>query len=228
MLSKGDAVFALIGQDRGAQSDYVVVKAVELVAAPKSIDMVRAAAVPLVAMTAWQGLFDQGGLSQGQRVLIHGGAGGVGHMAIQFAKAKGATVFATAAADDLEFVRRLGADTAIDYKSERFEDIARDIDLVFDLVAGDTQDRSWTVLREGGIMVSTLAEPDQRQGCRAQGACRAPLHGAAQRGATGRGRRPDRRRQGQGNVLSETLPARSCAGRVPAACNGAAYEARSC
>jgi NADPH:quinone reductase-like Zn-dependent oxidoreductase len=160
MLSKGDAVFAHIGFDRGAQSEFVIVKAVELVEAPKSIDLVHAGAVPLAGMTAWQGLFDHGGLAEGQRVLIHGGAGGVGHLAIQFAKAKGATVFATAGADDLDFVRELGADTAIDYKNERFEEIATDIDVVFDLVGGDVQERSWSVLREGGIQVSTLAPPD--------------------------------------------------------------------
>lgn len=163
MLSKGDPVFAFIGQDRGAQSDYVMVKAVELVAAPVSIDLVHAAAVPLAAITAWQGLFHYGGLSDGQRVLIHGGAGGVGHLAIQLAKAKGATVFTTCSGRDLDFVRELGADTAIDYKNERFEDIARDMDVVFDLVAGETQDRSWAVLREGGIMVSTLKQPDQQK-----------------------------------------------------------------
>ena len=161
MLSKGEPVFAFIDQDRGAQSDYVVVKAIELVAAPKGIDLIHAAAVPLAAMTAWQGLFDHGRLEAGQRVLIHGGAGGVGHFAIQLAKAKGATVFATASADDLDFVRELGADTAIDYKNERFEDVATNIDVVFDLAAGETQDRSWAVLREGGIMVSTLVEPDK-------------------------------------------------------------------
>lgn len=159
-LSKGDAIFAHIGFDRGAQSEFVIVKAVELVAAPKSIDLVHAGAVPLAGMTAWQGLFDHGGLAEGQRVLIHGGAGGVGHLAVQFAKAKGATVFATAGADDLDFVRELGADTAIDYKDERFEDVASDIDVVFDLVGGDVQERSWSVLREGGIQVSTLAPPD--------------------------------------------------------------------
>ena len=163
MLSKGDRVFAHIGFDRGAQSDYVVVKAVELVAAPTSIDLVQAGAVGLAAITAWQGLFDHGGLESGQRVLIHGGAGGVGHFAVQFARARGAEVFVTAGADDLDFVRDLGADTAIDYKNERFEDVARNMDVVFDLVGGDTAERSWGVLREGGILVSTLAEPDPAQ-----------------------------------------------------------------
>ncbi|WP_242146231.1 YbhB/YbcL family Raf kinase inhibitor-like protein [Sphingomonas sp. BAUL-RG-20F-R05-02] len=163
MLSKGDRVFAHIGFDRGAQSNYVVVKAVELVAAPASIDLVQAGGIGLAAMTAWQGLFDHGGLGAGQRVLIHGGAGGVGHLAVQFARARGAEVFATAGPDDLDFVASLGADTVIDYKNQRFEDIARGVDVVFDLVGGDTTERSWAVLREGGILVSTLAEPDQAQ-----------------------------------------------------------------
>lgn len=163
MLRKGDPVFAFIGFDRGGQSEYVVVKALELAAAPASIDLVHAAAVPLAGMTAWQGLFDHGGLQAGQRVLIHGGAGGVGHLAVQFAKAKGATVFATAGTDDLDYVRSIGADTAIDYKNQRFEDVATDIDLVLDLVGGETQTRSFAVLRDGGTLVSTLdvAEPDK-------------------------------------------------------------------
>lgn len=163
MLRKGDAVFAFIGFDRGGQSDYVVVKALELAAAPTSIDLVHAAAVPLAGMTAWQGLFDHGGLQAGQRVLIHGGAGGVGHLAVQFAKAKGATVFATAGTDDLDYVRSIGADTVIDYKKQRFEDVASDMDLVLDLVGGETQTRSFAVLRAGGTLVSTIDvdEPEE-------------------------------------------------------------------
>lgn len=163
MLRQGDPVFAFIGFDRGGQSEYVVVKALELAAAPASIDLVHAAAVPLAGMTAWQGLFDHGGLQAGQRVLIHGGAGGVGHLAVQFAKAKSATVFATAGTDDLDYVRSIGADTVIDYKNQRFEDVATDIDLVLDLVGGETQTRSFAVLRDGGTLVSTLdvAEPDK-------------------------------------------------------------------
>ena len=161
MLSHGDKVFAHIGFDRGAQAEFVVVKANELVAMPGNLDFVQAAAVPLAAMTAWQGLFDKGGMQSGARVLIHGGAGGVGMFAVQFAKAKGATVFATAGEDDLHFVRSIGADTAIDYKNEKFEEIATDIDLVFDLVDGETRERSWGVLKRGGILVSTLSEPDQ-------------------------------------------------------------------
>ena len=157
---QGDRVFAHIGFDRGAQADYVVVKTDELAAMPSTLDFTAAAAVPLAAMTAWQGLFDHGGMTAGQRVLIHGGAGGVGMFAIQFAKAKGATVLATASADDLDFVRSIGADTAIDYKNEQFEDVAHDIDLVLDLIGGDTRARSWGVLKKGGILVSTLDDPD--------------------------------------------------------------------
>lgn len=161
MIAKGDRVFAFIGTDRGSCAEFVVVKAIEMVAVPDEIDPVQAAAAPLAALTAWQGMFDHGGLEAGQRVLIHGGAGGVGHFAIQLAKARGATVVTTASGDDLDFVRELGADIAIDYKTERFEDVAKDIDLVFDLVGGETQERSWSVLKQGGIMVSTVQEPDQ-------------------------------------------------------------------
>jgi len=163
MLSHGDRVFAFIGQDRGAQSGYVVVKAVELVAMPANVDFAAAAGAGLASMTAWQGLFDHGQLQPGHRVLIHGGAGGVGHVAVQLAKWKGATVLATAGKDDLDFVRSIGADEVIDYKSQRFEDVATDIDLVFDTQGGETQDRSFAVLRPGGALVSTL-EPNQAKG----------------------------------------------------------------
>lgn len=160
-LGEGARIYANIGFDRGAQAQFVIVKATELAAMPKTLDFVAAASVPLVALTAWQGLFDHGGLTSGQRVLIHGGAGGVGMLAVQFAKEKGATVFATAGADDLDFVRGIGADTVIDYQHERFEEIAADIDVVFDLIDGETRERSWGVLKQGGMMVSTLSEPDR-------------------------------------------------------------------
>ncbi|MER8769713.1 NADP-dependent oxidoreductase [Mesorhizobium sp. M0092] len=115
--------------------------------------------MPLAGLTAWQGLFDHGGLKSGQRVLIHGGAGGVGHLAVQFAKVAGAFVATTVSAQDFNFVRALGADQAVDYKNQRFEEVVEDVNLVFDLVAGETQDRSWDVLKPGGTLVSTLSEP---------------------------------------------------------------------
>ena len=102
-------------------------------------------------------------LQAGQRVLIHAGAGGVGHLAVQFAKARGAHVIATVSADDVAFARSLGADEVIDYKAERFENKLRDIDLVYDLVGADTQERSWSVLKKGGALVSTVQEPSQEK-----------------------------------------------------------------
>jgi NADPH:quinone reductase-like Zn-dependent oxidoreductase len=159
----GDAVYALLGPDRGAFAEFVILKAAEAAAKPERLSFGEAAAVPLAALTAWQGLFDHGRLAAGQRVLIHGGAGGVGHFAVQFAKARGATVLTTVSGADLDFARQLGADQAIDYRAQRFETIARDIDLVFDLVGGDTQERSWAVLKPGGILVSTLGQPPQEK-----------------------------------------------------------------
>lgn len=160
-FSQGDAVYAMLDGGSGGYAEYVTVKADACSRKPKRLDHSAAAAVPLAGLTAWQGLFDEGNLHAGQRVLIHGGAGGVGHLAIQFAKAKGATVCTTVSTQDVKFVRSLGADEVIDYKSERFEDNLHDVDLVFDLVAGDTQERSWAVLKDGGTMISTLAKPSE-------------------------------------------------------------------
>ena len=160
-LHQGDEVYAMLDGGPGGYAEYVTVKANLCAAKPKKLDYAAAAAVPLAGLTAWQGLFDQGHLLAGQRVLIHGGAGGVGHFAIQFAKARGATVCTTVAAEDEDFVRSLGADEVIDYKSERFEDKVHDVDLVLDLVAGDTQERSWAVLKDGGTLISTLAKPSE-------------------------------------------------------------------
>jgi NADPH:quinone reductase-like Zn-dependent oxidoreductase len=158
---EGDAVYALLDPGTGGYAEYVTVKGSLCSAKPRKLDYSEAAAVPLAGLTAWQGLFDEGNLLAGQRVLIHGGAGGVGHLAIQFAKAKGATVCTTVSSEDVEFARSLGADEVVDYKSERFEDKLHDVDLIFDLVAGDTQERSWSVLKDGGTMVSTLAKPSE-------------------------------------------------------------------
>jgi NADPH:quinone reductase-like Zn-dependent oxidoreductase len=158
----GDPVYALLGGvDRGTYAEYVVLKAGEPAPKPMRLSHIEAAAVPLAALTAWQGLFDHGQLQAGQTVLIHGGSGGVGHFAIQFAKVTGATVLTTVSGRNADFVRELGADRAIDYQSERFEEIAKDVDLVLDLVAGDTRDRSWPVLKRGGMLVSALGEPPQ-------------------------------------------------------------------
>lgn len=162
-LSEGDALYAFLGGVRGSYAEFVLVKPNEYASKPERLSHAEAAAVPLAGLTAWQGLFDQGGLREGQRVLIHGGAGGVGHFAVQFAKARGAIVAATAAEEDLIFVRNLGADQVIDYKNQRFEDEVEKVDLVFDLIAGETQNRSFAVLKPGGILVSTLKQPDEEK-----------------------------------------------------------------
>jgi NADPH:quinone reductase-like Zn-dependent oxidoreductase len=160
-LKEGDAIYAMLGVDRGGYAEYAIVTPGEAARKPASVDYVAAAAVPLAGLTAWQGLFRYGGLKAGQRVLIHGGSGGVGHFAIQFAKAKGATVIATAGGEHIDFVRGMGADEAIDYKKQPFEDVVHDVDLVYDLIGGETQERSFGVLKKGGILVSTLTEPNQ-------------------------------------------------------------------
>jgi NADPH:quinone reductase-like Zn-dependent oxidoreductase len=159
----GDDVYGFVGQGQGAYAQFVVVAASALARPPASVDAVTAGAVPLAALTAWQGLFDHGKLEAGGRVLIHAGAGGVGHFAVQFAKQCGAQVYATASGDGIEFVRSLGADRVIDYHAQRFEDVARDMDLVFDLIGGDTQRRSWATVGTGGALISTLTEPSQTE-----------------------------------------------------------------
>ena len=159
----GDEVYAFLASHSGGYADYAIAKVNEVALKPVSLSHAEAAAVPLAATTAWQALFDHGKLRSGQRVLIHGAAGGVGHFAVQLAKTRGATVIATAGADDLILVEDLGADQAIDYKNENFEEEIEPVDLVIDLIAGNTQERSWSVLKAGGALVSTLKEPSATQ-----------------------------------------------------------------
>ena len=160
-LAPGTLVHGLMATEHGSFAQYVLASASELAPVPATLDRIVAAAVPLAGLTAWQGLFDHGGLRAGQRVLIHAGAGGVGHLAVQFAKARGATVIATVSTDDVAFVRGLGADQVIDYRTQRFDDLVRDLDLVYDLIGGETQERSWPLLKKGGALVCTVAEPPQ-------------------------------------------------------------------
>ena len=162
-LPAGTLVHGLLDIEHGSFAQYTVARADTLARVPGAIDRVAAAAVPLAGLTAWQGLIDHGGLQAGQRVLIHAGAGGVGHFAVQFAKARGATVITTVSTGDVAFARSLGADEVIDRKTERFESRLRDIDIVFDLIGDDTQERSWAVLKKGGVLVSTVQEPSQEK-----------------------------------------------------------------
>lgn len=161
-VSVGEAVYGLTDFPRdGAAAEYVVVRASNLAPKPQRIDHVQTAAVPLSGLTAWQALFDHGGLAAGQRVLIHGGAGGVGTFAVQLARWRGAHIIATASSSNADFLRELGADEVIDYRAVRFEEAVRDIDVVLDPIGGETQERSWGVLRRGGILVA-LSAPVRR------------------------------------------------------------------
>jgi NADPH:quinone reductase-like Zn-dependent oxidoreductase len=157
----GDDVFGMVNIYGGGYSEQVVLDERAVALKPSMLDHVHAAAIPLAGQTAWQGLFRHGGLRAGQSVLIHGGSGGVGHFAIQFAKARGARVLTTVSTDNVGFARSLGADIVIDYKTQRFEDHASELDMVFDLIDGETRERSWPVLKKGGILVSTLTPPSR-------------------------------------------------------------------
>ncbi len=160
-LAPGDAVYAYI-QAGGGYAEYVAFPAELAAPKPKTLDFVQAAAVPVTALTAWQALFDQGGLTAGQRVLIHGGAGGVGSFAVQFARNKGAHVITTGSAQNHDYLKGLGADEVIDYNTTKFEEVVKNADVVFDTVGGDTQQRSWQTLKPGGILVAIAQPPDPK------------------------------------------------------------------
>jgi NADPH:quinone reductase-like Zn-dependent oxidoreductase len=160
----GDEVYSLPDPTRnGAYADYIAVREPELALKPNSLHHIRAAAVPLAALTAWQALFDTAQLQPRQRVLIHAGSGGVGHFAVQLAKWKGAYVLATASTKNQDLLRKLGVDEPIDYTQARFEDIVRNIDIVLDTLGGETQKRSWLVLKKGGNLVSLVQSPSQEK-----------------------------------------------------------------
>src|SRR5213080_593612 len=161
-FKKGDEVYArpdVTAHGSGAYAEYVVTKETETALKPKSIDHVHATTIPVGAVTAWRALFDAAGLKEGQKVLIHGAAGGVGSFAVQLAKWKGAHVIGTASGRNQAFLRELGVDEPIDYERTRFEDVVHDVDVVLDTLAGDIQNRSWKVLKKGGILVSIVAPP---------------------------------------------------------------------
>ncbi|HEY4028830.1 MAG TPA: NADP-dependent oxidoreductase [Caulobacteraceae bacterium] len=156
----GDAVYAHLDWADGGYAEYALCAPAGIAAKPSSLDMIQAAAVPLAATTAWQGLFDQGQLKAGERVLIHGASGGVGAFAVQFARIAGAEVIATASAEEADRVVAYGAAQVIDHRAQKFEEVVHDVDLVFDLIGKDTQDRSFQTLKRGGRLISTVQEPD--------------------------------------------------------------------
>lgn len=161
-LKPGDAVYGYTSLFRdGAYAEYMVAKEAEIAIKPASLDFVQAAAVPVAALTAWQAMFDTAGLDANQRVLIHAAAGGVGSMAVQLAKAKGAYVISTASARNVDFLRELGVNEVIDYQATPFETVVHDVDVVLDTIGGDTQARSFSVLRQDGFLASIVAPPSE-------------------------------------------------------------------
>ncbi len=162
-LSPGDEVFGMIRLPNagGGYAEYVAAPAAQLTAKPVTVDHVHAAAVPIVGLTAWQALFDTADLQPRQQVLIHGGAGGVGHIAVQLAKWHGARVTATASARNDRFLRQLGAGEIVDYTAQPFEQRVRDVDVVIETVGKDTLERSYGVLRREGVLVSLVDPVDE-------------------------------------------------------------------
>lgn len=163
-ITVGSEVYALtaFGRD-GAEAEYTIALPTELAPKPRSLDYIQAASVPLAALTAWQAFFDHANLVEERTVLIHGAAGGVGVFAVQLAHLAGAHVIVTASARHHDFLKALGADEIIDYNTTRFEDVVQDVDIVLDMVGGEIIERSWNVLKKGGILVSVANPPSPEQ-----------------------------------------------------------------
>ena len=161
-FKRGDEVFAYLPlATGGGYAQYVAVAEAHAAHKPDNLDHTHAAGVPLAALTAWQALVETAGLEAGQTVLIHAGAGGVGHFAVQIAKARGARVIATASERNHDFLRQLGADEVIDYRAQRFEEAVKGADVVLDAVGGDTLTRSFAVLKPGGFLVTIAGSPSR-------------------------------------------------------------------
>ena len=160
----GDPVYGYVSLKRnGGYAEYAIAKPDEIAPKPESLDFDNAAAVPVGALTSWQAIFDSAHLQNRQRILITGASGGVGSMAVQLAKAKGAFVIATASGKNEEFVRSLGADEFVDYTREKFEDRVHEVDVVYDTVGGDTLGRSFETIRRGGCLVTTVMPPSSEK-----------------------------------------------------------------
>ena len=160
----GDPVYAYLSfQEQGGYAEFTIARENETALKPKGISFEQAAAVPLAATTAWQALIDTAGLKAGQTVLIHGGSGGVGHFAIQIAKARGAKVIATASAPNQDLLKQLGVDQPIDYTKTKFEDVVKNVDVVLEATRSDSMSRSYGVAKKGGFIVSITGSPDQAQ-----------------------------------------------------------------
>ena len=161
-VAAGDAVFGVTNpRFVGAYAEYAIAAATMIAKKPDGLDFLDAAALPVIAVTAWQGLFDEAKLERGQSVLIHGGAGNVGAYAVQLAHRHGLRVITTVATEDVSLAKSLGADEVIDYRTTAFESVVPRLDAVFDLVGGEAQTRSFEVLKPGGTLISAVSEPDQ-------------------------------------------------------------------
>ncbi|MDQ3064159.1 MAG: NADP-dependent oxidoreductase [Acidobacteriota bacterium] len=162
-FQQGDAVYGYIGSHAGGYAEYAIAKADEIAPKPESLDFENAAAIAVGALTSWQAIFDLANLQNGQRILITGASGGVGSLAVQLAKAKGAFVIGTASGKNEAFVRGLGADEFIDYTKKKFEELVKDVDVVFDTVGGDTLTRAFQTLKKGGFLVTTVQPPPEEK-----------------------------------------------------------------
>ena len=161
----GDAVFGVNGFPKlGAYAEYATTTVDQLATKPETLDFTEAAGVPVVTQTAWQALFEYADCTADERVLIHGAAGGVGHVAVQLAKWKGAEVVATASGYSEEYLRELGVDEFVNYREEEFESVIDPVDIVVDTVGGDVQRRSVEVLDESGTLVSVVGQPPETIG----------------------------------------------------------------
>ncbi len=161
-FAEGDEVYGLVGFPGlgSAYAEYLAAPAAHIALKPRTLTHVQAAALPLAALTAWQALFETGDLAFGQRILVHAAAGGVGHVAVQLAKWRGAYVIGTASARHHDMLRSLGVDEVVDYTITRFENLVHDVDMVLDALSGETRARSWQVLKKGGMLVSILSGID--------------------------------------------------------------------
>jgi len=157
----GDEIYGMVKV--GGFAEYSLAKASDVAPKPESLDFERAAAIPLGGLTAWQAIFDLANLGDGQKILITGASGAVGSLAVQFAKAKGAYVIGTASAKNEDFVKSLGADEFVDYAKQNFEEVASDVDVVFDTVGGDTFERAFQTVKKGGFLVTSVAFPTDEQ-----------------------------------------------------------------
>ena len=163
-FKQGDAVYGMtLSSLSGGYAEYAVAKADAIAPKPESLDFANAASLPIAALTAWQAIFDLANLSSGQRILITGASGGVGSMAVQLAKAKGAFVIGTASGKNEKFVRDLGADEFVDYTAQPFEEVVKDVDVVFDTVGGDTLEQAFQTLKKGGFLVSSAQTPSEEK-----------------------------------------------------------------